>query len=163
MKTRHVPLQPIGTPGKQVILRAAVVAIILGTILAFANQAGGILGNAEIRLLPLALAYLTPFLVIVLSQLFGLREARRMRARPTARRESFIATLISHGIPARAIMLGIAAAGANTAIMASQMMIDGGRVDQLPLALIVQALTLPAIFGALSQTLSLRRALNDPP
>ncbi|MFQ5566311.1 MAG: hypothetical protein ACE5EU_08115 [Paracoccaceae bacterium] len=145
---------------KQVLARSAIVAAILGSTLALVNQSDAIFGAAEIRWLPLFLAYLTPFLVVGLSQTLGLREGRKASARMTGLRESFVATVFSHGIPARAVALGLAAGGINTAVVASAALFAGRGLGQLPLALIVQALALPVLFGALSQAVSFRRAIR---
>ena len=146
---------------KQVLIRAAVVAVVLGSALALLNQWSAIFGAAEIQWLRLTLVYLTPFLVVSLSQTLGLREARKASVRMTGLGESFFATLTSHGIPARAFTLGLAAGAINTAIVASAALIAGDGLDRLPLALIAQALTLPILFGALSQAMSFRRAIRQ--
>lgn len=144
----------------QMLMRAAVIAAILGTTLALLNQSDALFGAAEIQWLRLILVYLTPFLVVGLSQALGMRAARKASARTTGLGESFVATLFSHGIPARALALGLAAGVINTAIAASADLAAGRGLDQLPLALIAQALTLPVLFGALSQALSFRRTIR---
>ena len=160
---------PTALLSKQVLGRAAIVAIILGSAPTLLNQSGAIFGIAEIHWLPLILVYLTPFLVVSASQVFGIREAREAAAWMTKFRESFVETLLAHGIPARAVALGLAAGSINTAIAASDNLLAGRGLDALPVALIVQALALPAVFGALSQALSFRRTIrltarsaNDP-
>ena len=89
--------------------------------------------------------------------------ARKASARMAGLRESFAATLFGHGIPARAVALGLAAGAVNTAIVASAALMAGRGLDQLPVALIVQALTLPTLFGALSQAVSFRRVIGQAP
>ena len=121
---------------KQVLIRATVVATILGSALALLNQSSAILGADEIQWLRLALLYITPFLVVTLSQALGLRAARRASARTATLGESFTATLFGHGIPARAVALGLAAGAVNTAIVATAAVMAGQGLDQLPLALI---------------------------
>ena len=117
----------------QVLRRAAIIAAILGSTLALLNQSDAIFGKAEIQWLRLILVYLTPFLVVSLSQTLGLREARKASARMTGLGESFYATLTSHGIPARAFALGLAAGAINTAIVASAALIAGdGLEGELP-------------------------------
>jgi hypothetical protein len=151
---------PAVSPAKQVLTRAAIVAVILGTILTLLNQPNAIFGTAEIQWLPLTLVYLTPFLVVSVSQILGTRQARKAPAWVMELREGFAATLVSHGIPARAIALGLAAGSINTAIVVTDGLAAGRGLDQVPVALIAQALILPVIFGALSQTLSFRRAIR---
>ncbi len=51
----------------------------------------------------------------------------------------------------------LAVGSTNTAIVTASALLAGRGLDELPTALIVQAVTLPAIFGALSQTLAYRR------
>ena len=110
---------------KQVLIRATVVAAILGSALALLNQSSAIFGAAEIDWLRLALLYLTPFLVVSLSQALGLRAARRASVRTAVLGESFTATLFVHGIPARAVALGLAAGAINTAIVATAALMAG--------------------------------------
>jgi hypothetical protein len=150
------PARPT-TQFKQVLTRATIIAAVLGSALVLLNQSAAIFGDAEIQLLPLALAYLTPFIVVSLSQILGAREARAASAWMTEFRESFAQTLVSHGIPARAVAIGLVAGGINTAIVAVDSLLAGRGLDQMPLALIAQAVTLPIVFGALSQTLAFRR------
>ncbi len=141
----------------QVLLRAAAVAVLIGSVLTLVNQSDAVTGSGQIEWLPLVLVFITPFLVVSASQVFGTREARRSAGRTGYRRESFIGTLLSHGILGRAIALSLAVGGTNTAIVAASALLAGRGLDELPAALIVQAVTLPAIFGVLSQTLAYRR------
>ncbi len=141
----------------QVLIRAVVVAALIGSVLTLVNQADAMTGSDQIEWLPLVLVFITPFLVVSASQVFGIREARKSAGRTGHQRESFINTLLSHGIPGRALVLSLAVGSTNTAIVAASALLAGRGLDELPAALIVQAVTLPAIFGALSQTLAYRR------
>ncbi len=141
----------------QVLLRAAVVAVLIGSVLTLVNQADAVTGSGQIEWLPLVLVFITTFLVVSASQVFGTREARRSAGRIGYRRESFIGALLLHGIPGRAIALSLAVGSTNTVIVAASALLAGRGLDEVPAALIVQAVTLPAIFGALSQTLAYRR------
>ena len=146
---------------RQILLRAALVAIILGSILTIVNQTDAIFGSGAIAWLPLALVYLTPFLVVTVSQILGVRRARADLILPAARfhAESFATTIASHGIPTRAMALGILVAVVNTAIVATTSVLAGHGLQAVPVALILQALSLPILFGALSQALAYRRYL----
>lgn len=57
--------------------RAAVAALGLGTVLTVANQAQAIFGADHLQILPLVLVYLTPFVVVTVSQLLGAQQAKR--------------------------------------------------------------------------------------
>lgn len=140
-------------PDRPMLVRAAIVALVLGSVLTFFNQAGAIVGDGEIQWLALALVYLTPFAVVSISQLLGVRAAQKYRGRDL--REKFLATMFSRGVPVRAVALGLVAGGLNTAIVAA---VNG--LDPLPVGLIAQAVSLPFLFGLLSQTISFRRALR---
>ena len=146
---------------RQVLLRAALVALVLGSLLTLVNQTDAIFGSSAIAWLPFALVYLTPFLVVTVSQVLGIRRARVELARPAARfdAESFARTIASHGIPARALALGVLVAVVNTAIVATEVLLSGLGLQAVPVALILQALSLPILFGALSQALAYRRYL----
>ena len=153
----------------QVFIRAAIVAIIIGCTLVLINQFDAIFGQSQLQYLPMSLAFITPFVVVSLSQVFGARAAKKLLLQGSSilrLQQGFFQIVLSHGIPLRAIIMGIVAGSVNTAIVATINLSVGKDLDQLPFPLILQALTLPIIFGALSQVLSFRRvikggALND--
>jgi hypothetical protein len=144
-----------------VIRRAGIVALILGSVLTLANQSGAVFGADTVQVLPLVLVYLTPFVVVTVSQVLGIRRAlldvRRGRASESPR-GAFLATAISHGIPLRALLLGLIIGTVNTSIVVSAALMDGGDLADLPIALIGQAFVLPMLFGLVSQAISYRRS-----
>jgi len=141
---------------RQVFVRAAMLAIIIGSVLTLLNQPHAVFGREKFQWLPLTLSYLTPFLVVGISQILGARAARR----EAGINESFAYTLFSHGIVARAIALGLVAGLANITIFTVAGLAAGQSLDQLPAELILQAITLPIIFGALSQAIAYRRTVR---
>ena len=144
-----------------VIRRAGIVALILGSVLTLANQSGAIFGGGSVQVLPLILVYLTPFVVVTVSQVLGIRrallDAGRGRA-PVFPRDAFLATALSRGIPLRSLLLGLIVGTVNTSIVISAALMDGGNLADLPTALIGQAFVLPMLFGLVSQAISYRRA-----
>ncbi len=144
-----------------VIRRAGIVALILGSVLTLANQSGAIFGGGTVQVLPLVLVYLTPFVVVTVSQVLGIRrallDARRGQA-SVSPRDAFLATAISRGIPLRSLLLGLIVGTVNTSIVISAALMDGGNLTDLPTALIGQAFVLPMLFGLVSQAISYRRA-----
>ncbi len=155
------PQTPSPFPNGGVLRRAALVALILGSVLTLANQSGAVFGSENIQLLPFLLVYLTPFVVVTISQLLGARQATADagwgKARGTAV-ESFASTALSHGIPTRAALVGFLVAGVNTAIVVIAALLERGSLDELPLPLLSQAFALPVLFGVLSQAVAYRRA-----
>ncbi len=145
-----------------VVARAAIVALILGSLLALANQGDAIFGAEEVELLPLMLVYATPFVVVTLSQLLGIRQAAVERDRAPAgpaRRESFLVTTIGHGIPGRAAAVGLIVGSINSALVMALALVELGTLANLPWPLIGQAFGLPVLFGVLSQALAFRRSV----
>ena len=144
-----------------VLRRAALVALILGSVLTLANQARAVFGPENIQLLPLLLVYLTPFVVVTVSQLLGARQAAADNARSRGSGdETFASTAFSHGIPARAGLMGLAAAGVNATIVAMAALLEHGGPGQLPYPLLGQSLVLPMLFGVLSQAIAYRRVIT---
>ncbi len=144
-----------------VLRRAALVALILGSVLTLANQSGAVFGPEDIRLLPLLLVTLTPFVVVTISQLLGARQAAADNARSRGSAvETLTATAFSHGIPTRAGLMGLLAAGVNTTIVLMAALLEHGGLGQLPYPLLGQALVLPVLFGALSQAIAYRRVIT---
>ena len=58
-----------------VLRRSAILALIIGSALTWINQFDALFGSDTIQILPLLLAYLTPFAVIAISQLAAIRRA----------------------------------------------------------------------------------------
>ena len=146
-----------------VLRRAALVALILGSALTLTNQPGAIFGSENIRLLPLLLVYLTPFVVVSISQMLGAQRAAADARRGKACElgvETFASTAFSHGIPSRAAQVGFVVAGVNTAIVLTTSFLEQGNLNALPLPLLGQAFALPVLFGALSQAIAYRRAIT---
>lgn len=148
---------------RDILNRAFIIALLLGSVLMLANQSGAILGDDAVQVLPLVLVYLTPFIVITVSQVLGLRRAtldvRSLRS--IAHRDAtFVATAMSHGIPRRALLVALVIGTANTSIVASSALMTSDSLSNLPNALIAQAFVLPMLFGLLSQTISYRRAVS---
>ena len=90
---------------RPIFLRSAIVATVLGSVLTFINQRAWIAGNDSLQLLPFMLAFLTPFAVVMVAQVAGVRQAHRdsVCRGASASPEGFTTTIASHGIPARAV------------------------------------------------------------
>lgn len=146
---------------KQIIKRAAIVAVIIGGALTLVNQSEAILGDAELQTVRTALAFLTPFLIVAISQVFGIRAAHKALSKGIGNHQGFFQTLFSHGIFLRSVVLGLIAGGATTIITALSNMAAGQSLNQMPLNLILPAMLLPIIFGAMSQVLSFRRTVRQ--
>ncbi len=146
-----------------VLLRAGLVGLVLGSVLTLANQFDALFGGGTLELLPLGLVYATPFVVVTLSQVLGMRRAvldARRRPLTDLRSGSLLTTAMSRGIPLRALLLGLIAGSVNTSVSAAASYAEYGNLSALPAALIGQAFVLPVLFGLLSQAISYRRAAN---
>lgn len=144
-----------------VVGRAVLAALVLGTLLTLANQPDAVFGAQRLAYLPLALVYLTPFLVVAISQLLGAAQAAaewRDGTAPALGQESLMRIGVGHGIPRRAALLGLLMGGANTTIAAAELLAWNQSLGLLPLPLLAQAFSLPILFSLLSQAVSYRRA-----
>ena len=147
--------------GAAILRRAAVIALGLGSILTLANQAEAIFGAGKLQLLPLVLVYVTPFVVVTVSQLLGIQRAildarRDRRNNPTD--EPFALTALTHGIPSRALRLGLLVGGLNASLVTTVAFLGSGNLGAVSSALLGQAFSLPVLFGVLSQAIAYRRA-----
>ncbi len=147
---------------KNILTRAFIIALVLGSVLTLVNQPNAIFDSAAVQVLPLVLVYLTPFIVVVISQALGshraIREARFGYGR-TRRNDGFIVTAMSHGIPLRALFVAAIVGITNTLITALATPVSGATPTELPTAVIAQAFILPMLFGLISQTVSYRRVV----
>jgi purine-cytosine permease-like protein len=149
-------------PYAGIFRRAVVIALILGTALTLLNQSEAVFGQNAIQYLPLALVYLFPFIVVSVSQYLGIRQAL-VDTRNTAvlgpLREHPLVTPFRHGIPVRAVIVGliIGTFAAGIYLLAGNPDVDN--IRDLPIALTAQGYILPAFFGLFSQTVAYRRIL----
>lgn len=142
-----------------ILVRAFVVALVLGSTLTAINQPEALFGASSLELLPFVLVYITPFVVVTISQVLGIRQAQR-DGTPLAADEGFPATMLAHGIPARAISTGLLVGTVNTSITVVAALIETAGLTGIPVPLLAQAYILPVLFGLLSQAISYRRAKN---
>ena len=147
-----------------VLRRALVIALGLGSILTLANQAEAIFGAEHLQMLPLTLVYLTPFVVVTVSQVLGVQRANLDApegARNIPADESFLSTALRHGIPLRALRLGLLVGGLNASLLMTVALLERGDLGAVSWALLAQAFGLPVLFGVLSQAIAYRRAVLD--
>lgn len=141
-----------------IVIRALIVALIIGAGLTLVNQRAALFGPRAFDWMSMGLSFTAPFLVVVISQVLGIRAFGRERGGPAApRSESFRETLAGHGIAPRAVVTAVVAGTALTAIMVLLAGLDGGQAGPVPPAQIAQVYALPLVFGAVSQALSYRR------
>lgn len=153
-------LRRLPSVNRTMILRAAIVSAVIGAILTLVNQPDWIAGIAPAEILPLSLAFLIPFGVVLISQVAGARRAfieSVGRSGPTTP-EGFFTTTFSHGIPAKAIAIGLAFGSLNAIITLLDALLQTGDFAAVSVAPLGQAYVLPFVFGLLSQSISYRRS-----
>ncbi len=139
--------------------RAAIVALVLGPALTAINQSEAVFGNQNIRYLPMALNFIIPFIVVIISQILGIRKALLDAPKLGRFSESPLQTAFGHGIPLRSLLLGLLAGSLNAVIASVLAYLNDGTLANLPVAALAQAYSLPVVFGILSQTISYRRTM----
>ena len=144
-----------------VLGRAALVALGLGTVLTLANQGEAVFGAGNLEILPLILVYLTPFIVVTVSQLLGVRQAK-LDAPGGPTDEIFSSTALRHGIPARALLLGLLVGGLGAALVMTVAHLERGDLDGVSWPLLAQGSALPVLFGLLAQAIACRRSPPVP-
>ena len=145
---------------RAILVRSAIVAVVLGSVLTFINQRGWIAGSESLQLLPFVLVFLIPFAVVMVAQVAGVRQAHVDKANPDAiaSPDCVITTMASHGIPARAVLIGLVFGSLNAILSVADEFLRSGDLAALVVAPLGQAYVLPLVFGLLSQTISYRRA-----
>ena len=144
-------------------IRASIIAAVIGSILTAINQYDWIVGRGSLQLLPLILVFLLPLAVVTVGQLVGVRQARidATAHSATVSPEHFTTTMVRHGIPARAVVIGLGFGSLNAIIVMTNALLHSGDLAVVPLVPLAQAYVLPFLFGALSQTFSYRRYRSE--
>jgi hypothetical protein len=145
---------------RPIFLRSTIVAVVLGSILTLINQPGWVSGSAQLQLLPLILVFLTPFAVVMVAQVAGVRQAHIDSAGQKAlgNPEGFITTITSHGIPARAAAIGLVFGSMNAILSVADEISRSGDLAAVDVAPLGQAYVLPLVFGLVTQAISYRRS-----
>lgn len=140
---------PEATPYKGLLRRSVLVSLFLGSVLTLANQTAAILGQEPLRLLPMAINYTTPLLVVAMSQFLAIRATQSSRRQTP---ETPLQTARRHGIPIRAAAISLTIGSLIATIFAATT-----GTNSLTPVLLSQIYGLPLIFSTLSQTLAVRR------
>ena len=140
--------------------RAAMVALVLGSILTLVNQPAWITGAEPVQLLQLVLVFLLPFAVVTSAQIAGVQRAKvdSLDGSAQAAAEKVYTTIISHGIPKRAVIIALVIGSLNALAVFTHALWYSINLAAVPLVPLVQADLLPLVFGLLSQTFAYRRA-----
>jgi hypothetical protein len=170
-QTREQPVEKTGFGSllkfldRTVLMRSLIVTAILAPALTITNQYDALFGPARLQLLPLAIALVTPFVVVTLSQLLATDRAwKDLRIQPSGGSpETFIQTIFGHGIPMRAFVVASLVGMINTTLILARLYLDTGQFSGAPVANIAQTFVLPLAFGLLSQALAYRRAIWESP
>ena len=153
--------QSHASPFSGVLKRALLVAAVLGSVLTLINQSDAMFGNGVFQYDQLALVYLTPFIVVAVSQVLAIRKAladARNNMLVGPEKEHPVLSALRHGIPARAVIVSFVMGSLASGYVLISGNSGGTESGDLPVALMAQGYILPAIFGLLSQTISYRRA-----
>lgn len=151
------------------VRRAGAAALILGSVLTLSNQTDAIIGEDQLQILPLAIAYVTPFVVAAISQVLGARRALwdLCQSQPVKfSQDTLLQAALSHGIPLRTLLLALFIGTVNAVIVIVIAVSGGGEVSSAPAAHIGQGFFLPMVFGLISQAVSyhrVTRAFTPPP
>jgi len=145
--------------GKDVFKRSLILALIICGMLTLINQPTAVFSSDKFVKLQLILAFITPFVVITLSQLGAKHQADidRSKGRLSTNPERFITMVLKHNIPFRALIISMVIGSVSSVIILTSTVIQTGGVENIPWPQLVQSYVLPFIFGAFSQALTYRR------
>ena len=163
-KVQPPELDWLSLVNRAILVRATIVAIMIGSILTLVNQFGWVFGSDSLELLQLILVFGLPFGVVTVSQIAGLRRAHLDsvgQITPTIP-ESIMATAVSHGIPARAVAIGLAFGSLNASAVLADVLLRSADLSAVSIVSLGQAYALPLLFAVLSQVISYRRYRYQP-
>ncbi|MEH6628282.1 MAG: hypothetical protein V7739_17705 [Motiliproteus sp.] len=159
-KEQPVELNWLRFVNSPMVLRSTIVAVLLGNILTLVNQPGWVIGSDPLQILPFILVFLTPFAVVMVAQVAGARQAHIDSAGHGASKntEGFIKIITTHGIPARAVVIGLAFGTLNAVLSVVDEILRSGDLAAFDFISLAQAYVLPLVFGSVSQAISYKRS-----
>lgn len=152
-RNRIPPCRPLcyGRPG---VLSGA---LVIGASLVLVNQSGAVFGAQAFSLPAAALSFVTPFVVISISQALGVRAFFGERRAEIWNRERLLTTMRLHGIPRRGALVAAAVGIVVTVLMAALAWLETGDPFGVPAIQVAQVFVLPFAFGLVSQAAAYRR------
>ncbi len=145
-----------------VLKRSLILSMIIGVTLTLLNQPSVILGQAEFKWVTTIFMFITPFIVITLSQLVANEQARIdwPHGQNGVQESGFLNILFNHNIATRAFFIALAIGLINCILMGLISLYKNGNMSLLSTELVLQFFILPFIFGVFSQTMTLKRQLK---
>ena len=145
-----------------VLKRSLILSMIIGVTLTLLNQPSVIFGQTEFKWLPTAFMFFTPFIVITLSQLVANEQAKIdwPHGQNSVQDSGFLNVLFNHNIAHRALIIAVVMGLINCILMGLISLYKIGNMSLLSTGLVLQFFIFPFIFGAFSQTMTLKRQLK---
>jgi len=146
---------------KAVLIRSVILALIIGSVLTLANQNSAVFGASDFIKVQLILAYITPFIVITLSQVVAINQAEidKTHNKALSISEQFKTMILRQNIIVRALLISLLVGIVNSAIVVTTTLAHSG-VENIPWFLLFQSYVLPLFFGAFSQAQAYRRSIT---
>jgi len=144
-----------------VLKRSVIIAAIIGSILTFVNQPLAIYGHESLVKLKLVLAFVLPFIVISISQVFGKHQAEidQIESQFKFSHENLLKTMVSHNIPARALVICLIVGSLASVVTLSNFLLHDKNTN-IDWYFMIQPYLFSLFFGAFSQAISYRRHIK---
>jgi amino acid transporter len=144
-----------------VLKRSVIAAAIIGSILTFVNQPLAIFGHESLVKFKLILAFVLPFIVISISQMLGKYQAKidKVDSQSQFFHEKLLKTMVSHNIPARALVLCLIVGSLASVVTLSNFLLHDKNTN-IDWNFMIQPYLFSLFFGAFSQAISYQRHIK---
>jgi len=144
-----------------VLKRSIIIAAIIGSLLTLVNQPLAIFGHESPVKFKLILAFVLPFIVISISQVFGKHQAEidKIDNQFKFSHEKLIKTMVSHNIPARALVICLIVGSLASVVTLSNFLLHDKNTN-IDWTFIIQPYLFSLFFGTFSQAISYRRHIK---
>jgi len=144
-----------------VLKRSVIITVIIGSILTFVNQPLAVFGHESLVKFKLVLAFVLPFIVISISQVFGKHQAEidKVYRQSQFSHEKLLKTMVSHNIPARALVICLIVGSLACVVTLSNFLLHDKNTN-IDWTFMIQPYLLSLLFGAFSQAISYRRHIK---
>lgn len=145
----------------QVLKRSVIIAVLIGSILTLVNQPLAILGHESLVKFKLILAFVLPFIVISISQVFGKHQAEidKVDSQSQFSHEKLLKTMVSHNIPTRALVICLIVGSLASVVTLSNFLLHDKNTN-IDWNFMIQPYLFSLFFGAFSQAISYRKHIK---
>jgi hypothetical protein len=143
--------------------KVIITTLVVGTLLTISNQFSAIFNDAQLNIVMLIFAFMTPFLVIIFAQMSAVDIVSKQikKTDHILNKDTLIKVMYSHNIPLKSVMISFIAGTTNSFFILLNTYNETGSFDAAPITPMVQSYMLPLVVGLIIQSITYKKFIKN--